>query len=193
MKTGYHVFTQLLGVHSQLSQERDWSNIWALKAPPQIKNLLWRMCRGVLPTKLQLQSKGIDVSASCLFCANSLENAWHLFISCPFATSYWSHLKVSDLIDSMAKTSESLVEWFFQLIKTQNKEVIGKISAVLWAIWIQRNNQYWNGSHESTARTVYLALEFLFDWISIKESVKPVSQVISCNTPSRESVQYIIL
>ena len=86
---------------------------------------------------------------------------------------------MSDLIDSMAKTSESFVEWFFQLIKTQNKEVIGKISDVLWAIWIQRNNQYWNGSHESTARTVYLALEFLFDWISIKESVKPVSQVIS--------------
>ena len=85
---------------------------------------------------------------------------------------------MSALIDSMANTSESLVEWFFQLIKTQNKEVIGKISVVLWAIWIQRNNQYWNGSHESTARTVYLALEFLFDWISIQESAKTVSQVI---------------
>ena len=92
------------------------------------------MYRGVLPTKLRLQSKGIDVSASCLFCANSLENAWHLFISCPFAISCWSQLKVSDLIDSMAKTSESLVEWFFKLIKTQNKEVIGKINVVLWAI-----------------------------------------------------------
>ena len=85
---------------------------------------------------------------------------------------------MSDLIDSMAKTSESLVEWFFQLIKTQNKGVIGKISVVLWAIWIQRNNQYWNGSHESTTRTVYLALEFLFDWISIQKSAKNVSQVI---------------
>ena len=129
----------------------------------------------VLPTKLQLQSKGIDVFASCLFCDNSLENAWHLFISYPFATSCWSQLKVFALIDSVANTSESLVEWFFQLIKTQNKEVIGKISAVLWAIWIQLNNQYWNGSHESTARTVYLALEFLFDWISIQESAKTVS------------------
>ena len=179
VKTRYHVLTQLLGVHSQLSQEGDWSTIWALKAPPQIKNFLWRMCRGVLPTKLQLQSKVIDVSASCFFfCANSLENVWHLFISCPFAISRWSQLKVSDLIDSMANTSKSLVEWFFKLIKTQNKEVIGKISVVLWAIWIQRNNWYWNGSHESTARTVYLALEFLFDWISIQESAKTVSQVI---------------
>ena len=136
------------------------------------------MCRGVLPTKLQFHSNGIDVSASCLFCANSLENAWHIFISCPFAISYWSKLKVSDLIDSIANTSESLVEWFFKLIKTQNNEVIGKISVVLWAIWIQHNNRYWNGSHESAVRTVYLALEFLFDWISIQESAKTVSQVI---------------
>ena len=85
---------------------------------------------------------------------------------------------MSDLINSMANTSESLVKWFFKLIKTQNKEVIEKISVVLWAIWIQRNNRYWNGSHESTARTVYLVLEFLFDWISIQESAKTVSQVI---------------
>ena len=47
-----------------------------------------------------------------------------------------------DLIDSMANASESLVEWFFKLINTQDKETIGKISAVLWAIWRQRNNQY---------------------------------------------------
>ena len=87
MKTGYHALTQLLGVHSQLSQEGDLSNIWALKAPPHIINFLWRMCRGVLPTELQLQSKGIAASASCLFCANGLENAWHIFIYCHFAIS----------------------------------------------------------------------------------------------------------
>ena len=79
----------------------------------------------------------------------------------------------------MTNTSESLVEWLFKLIKTQNKEAIGKISVVLWAIWIQRNNRYWNGSHELAARTVYLALEFLFDWISIQESTKTGSQVIN--------------
>ena len=68
-----------------------------------------------------------------------------------------------DLIDSMANTSESLVEWIFKLINTQDKETIGKISVVLWAIWRQRNNQHWNGSHESAERTVYLALECVFD------------------------------
>ena len=85
---------------------------------------------------------------------------------------------MSDLIDSMANTSESLVEWLFKLIKTQDKEAIGKINVVLWPIWIQCNNRYRNDSHESTARTVYLALEFLFDWISIQDSTETGSQVI---------------
>ena len=110
VKTGYHALTQLLGVHSQLSQEGDWSNIWALKAPTQIINFLWRMCIGVFHTKLQLQLKGIAASASCLLCANGLENAWHIFIYCPFAISSWSKLNVRALIASMANTSESLVE-----------------------------------------------------------------------------------
>ena len=85
---------------------------------------------------------------------------------------------MTDLIDYMDNTSESLVEWFFKLINTQDKETIGKISVVLWAIWRQRNNQYWNGSHESAERTVYLALEYLFDWISIHESTKTSNQAI---------------
>ena len=126
VKTGYRALTQLLGVHSQLSQEGDCSNIWALKPPPHIRNFLWRMCRGVLPTKLQLRLKGIVVSASCLFCANGLENAWHISISCPFAISCWSKLNLCALIASMANTSESLVEWLFKLINTQDKETIGK-------------------------------------------------------------------
>ena len=93
------------------------------------------MCRGVLPTKLQLQSKGIAAIAYCIFCENGLENSWHIFISCPFAISCWLKLNVPNLIDSMANTSKSLEEWFFKLINTQDKETIGKISVVLWAIW----------------------------------------------------------
>ena len=71
------------------------------------------------------------------------------------------------LIDSIVDNSKSLIEWFFKLLNTQDKETMEKISVVIWAIWLQRNDQYWNGSHESVERTVYLVLECLFDWISI--------------------------
>ena len=99
---------------------------------------------------------------------------------------------MTGLIDSIADNFESLVEWFFKLLNIQDKETIGKISAVIWAIWRQRNDQYWNGSHESAERMIYLVhesteimvyfvLECLFNWISIQESTKADSQARPCS------------
>ena len=99
---------------------------------------------------------------------------------------------MTGLIDSIADNFESLVEWFFKLLNTQDKETIGKIGVVIWAIWRQRNDQYWNGfhelaermvylAHESVERMVYLVLECLFDWISIQESTKADSQARPCS------------
>jgi len=35
---------------SHLRRRGNWSGIWRLKVPPKVKNLVWRMCRGCLPT-----------------------------------------------------------------------------------------------------------------------------------------------
>jgi len=42
-----------------------WSSIWKLKVPPKVKNLVWRMCRGCLPTRVRLLDK---VDSSHLRC-----------------------------------------------------------------------------------------------------------------------------
>lgn len=34
-----------------------WSGIWKLKSSQKIKNLIWRMCRGCLPTCVRLLDK----------------------------------------------------------------------------------------------------------------------------------------
>lgn len=36
---------------SHLRRLGNWKNIWRLEVPPKVKNLLWQMCRGCLPTK----------------------------------------------------------------------------------------------------------------------------------------------
>lgn len=35
---------------SHLRRPGFWTGIWKLKVPPKVKNLVWRMCRGFLPT-----------------------------------------------------------------------------------------------------------------------------------------------
>jgi len=66
-----------------------------MKVPPKVKNLIWRMCRGCLPTRVHLQDKGVqcpanyvscnsnhedlaDIAFECLFCSASMENGWTL-------------------------------------------------------------------------------------------------------------------
>ena len=42
-----------------------WKQLWSLKIPPKIKNLIWRMCHNCLLMKDLLKKKHVDVDPSC--------------------------------------------------------------------------------------------------------------------------------
>ena len=57
----------------------NWNCIWSIKLPPKVKNFLWRVCRNCLPTRVRLQSKGVQCPAQCAVCEESDEDSSHLF------------------------------------------------------------------------------------------------------------------
>ena len=63
VKSGYRVLTAnnvnglIRGVH-----ENVWKYLWALTAPPKVKNFLWRACTDCIPTRSALMSKHVEVS-----------------------------------------------------------------------------------------------------------------------------------
>ncbi|KAI5441836.1 hypothetical protein KIW84_011044 [Lathyrus oleraceus] len=40
--------------HESGRWEEDWCSLWNIKAPPKVKHLLWRICKGCLPTRDRL-------------------------------------------------------------------------------------------------------------------------------------------
>ncbi|PNX75482.1 hypothetical protein L195_g031419 [Trifolium pratense] len=50
------------------SQHSDWKSLWKIHAPPKAKHLLWRICKGCLSTRIQLQE--------------SNEDDWHILFDC---------------------------------------------------------------------------------------------------------------
>ena len=46
----------------------EWHQIWRTKTSPRIKNFLWRVTRGCLPTRLRLQARGVNCPSHCPFC-----------------------------------------------------------------------------------------------------------------------------
>nr|ABN08007.1 probable reverse transcriptase At2g02650 -, related [Medicago truncatula] len=71
-----------------------WTGICKLKVPPKLENLVWRICRGVLPTRIRLQDKGVQCRTNCVSCEHQAEDIGHVFFHCPFAVQAWNSARL---------------------------------------------------------------------------------------------------
>ena len=74
VKSAYHLLMEAkqrneAGESSNTSRERDlWKGIWEASVPQKIKLFIWKACKGILPTKLNLFRKKVSNSFTCEFC-----------------------------------------------------------------------------------------------------------------------------
>ena len=106
------------------------------------------------------------VTTICPFCSQDLENAWHIFVSCPFARSCWCY----SLIEDCSNVVEGFRKLVFKMLSVTNELIFGKVVMTLWSIWRERNNQVWSSKHNSTDSMVRAWLEVLCDWVVVKTS-----------------------
>ncbi|KAJ8763443.1 hypothetical protein K2173_002326 [Erythroxylum novogranatense] len=88
VKTAYYEAHEDLGDRRQRVQGFVWKRIWSLDVPPKVRDFLWRCCRDVLPTKDNLQLRGVNVDLHYLFC-HEHESMQHVFLDCPIAKELW--------------------------------------------------------------------------------------------------------
>lgn len=75
-----------------------WKNLWALKLPGKIVNFLWRACKVVLPTGVELVKKRVEVNVLCPLCRIYEEDAVHVLFGCKYAREIWEAAGLWDLI-----------------------------------------------------------------------------------------------
>jgi len=66
-----------------------WSDIWKLKAPLKVKNLIWRICRECLPTRDRLLDRGVNCTSMWALCQGNYEDAIHVMFDHPKARNVW--------------------------------------------------------------------------------------------------------
>ncbi|KAK6157301.1 hypothetical protein DH2020_011549 [Rehmannia glutinosa] len=64
--------------------------------------------------------------------------------------------------------AESFSQWLFRVLSCCKEEDVALILFILWSIWKQRNEEFWNKTHLSPEATVYAAKSFLYDWVQAK-------------------------
>jgi hypothetical protein len=82
VRSGYKVLMHDKQQLAATVQRDDWLRLWKIQAPPKAKHLLWRICRGCLPTRVRLQEKHVSCPLQCPLCDQECEDNWHAIFIC---------------------------------------------------------------------------------------------------------------
>ncbi|KAJ1412101.1 Ribonuclease H superfamily [Sesbania bispinosa] len=145
VKSAYYHITENMVDNSHYKVQGDWKTLWKLKVPNCVKLFLWRLLRGCLPTRMNLQCKGVSCPATCAFCESALENEWHVFFGCMNSIACWQKAGMWQLLEQPVSVSEGFQETAFFLLSSLQYNMKHKFAMVLWSLWKQRNEKVWEG------------------------------------------------
>ncbi|XP_060974042.1 uncharacterized protein LOC115695103 [Cannabis sativa] len=113
VKSAYKFLQSSRGNWLFMQDENCWKNLWQLPIPSKVHHFLWKACSGCLPTKVQLQSKHVNVDLLCPLCNMHVETIFHVLLDCSFSRSCWA---LSAVNQSTAGANAELSSWFFDLL-----------------------------------------------------------------------------
>jgi hypothetical protein len=76
---------------NQVTMEKAWKKLWAIKCPDKMKVVLWRMAHNCLPTGTQLQVRSIPTRYDN-YLSNRVEDVEHRFLQCQYVKAYKTSL-----------------------------------------------------------------------------------------------------
>lgn len=89
VRSAYNLLQTMKGHWHTGANEKLWSRLWKIKAPPKALNLVWRALSRSMPTMMQLREKHVQVSHLCPVCSMGEETNMHSLVSCDFTSSCW--------------------------------------------------------------------------------------------------------
>ena len=175
VRSAYHLCMQeLFDVH-HFKEQGAWELIWKLKAPPKVKNFIWRLCRNVLPTRMRIKEKGVNCAPNCVLCDVNEEDNLHLFFCCSSSCNVWNMWESYSKICNILSQETSSAAIIFQALQTLCAEDATEFCCIMWSIWKQRNNKVWNDVTDVQPFVLARAKSQLFYWRAAKLLTQPPS------------------
>lgn len=113
--------------------------IWKLTILPKIKQFLWKVVSGAIPTYVQLCTRGINIDPVCQRCCLDEETINHALFLCPHANAVWRCFDLS-VAQLFTDSLEDNFEVLFSLQHSNDHSHIRRLSFwVVWFIWKSRN------------------------------------------------------
>ncbi|XP_074374021.1 uncharacterized protein LOC141714399 [Apium graveolens] len=145
-----------------------WKQIWGLKLPGKVVNMVWRACKGVLPTAMKLAKKGVSLDVICAWCREQVETPIHTVFTCPFAREVWAQVGMQEIIplDEGVTVLQVLKEAFSRY--SRDRRVM--IGVYCWGLWWRRNSWVWDRKSISTFGVKSMVMSLVQEWQRSQET-----------------------
>ncbi|GKB85744.1 RNA-directed DNA polymerase, eukaryota, reverse transcriptase zinc-binding domain protein, partial [Tanacetum coccineum] len=152
---GYSVASVRQLVDSRILVVDQNASRWNRCVPIKVNVFLWRLSLNKLPSRVNLDRKGIDVgSVLCPICLDDVESVNHLFFSCELAKVLWDLLAKWWELD--IPVCANISEWYVWLDSLHvPSKVLSFLEGVggtfLWSIWSFHNRLVFSSSPHKKA------------------------------------------
>jgi hypothetical protein len=143
------------------------SEIWKVHAPYKARHLLWRLCRGCLPTRCRLLERNVDCDIHCPLCEEEVEDDVHIFFTCASARSSWQAAGLSSVMCYVACQQGNAAERVFALCRNEDYATIGRVATLFWSIWHNRNDKIWNDNVRRPSQVGRAAFDHWNEWFAV--------------------------
>lgn len=88
VKEGYRLAMELEDIDATVAIF-PWNILWNLHILRKVHLFLWRLINNVLPCKVNLKYRHVDVDEVCLVCGVASETTMHVLYFCPTTQYVW--------------------------------------------------------------------------------------------------------
>lgn len=139
VKSAYHLLQNKRAAASpgpsRNSQEKIWKNIWRVPIHNRVRNFLWRLVKDILPTRMNLQRKGINTVLECPLCHCYQETTDHLFLHCILSKLVW----FASPLGLRIHDTSNIEFWLEKVLNDGNSLGTQLFCVTLWKIWNTRD------------------------------------------------------
>ncbi|XP_058784793.1 uncharacterized protein LOC131659652 [Vicia villosa] len=170
VRSGYRVWKNSKKSHNPENGVEDWNDLWYILAPPRVKHLLWRICKGCLPFRARLSQRQVPCPTNCHFCGLTEEDDRHIFFVCSETNSCWRAAGLFDIVAPLLHRHNDIKSLILYVCSKVDRKVAGLFACMIEMLWQNRNDFIWNNEKEEASRLWWLAFHKWQEWFLAQNS-----------------------
>lgn len=132
VKMRYNLLKKDLSASLNLRVEGGWGSLWKIIAPPRVTHLLWRICRGCLPTRIRLRQHLVQRPNDCQLCEDNEEDDMHVFFECSTTNRCWIDAGLNHIISPKIIYFNNAKSILLEICIKEDRNVTRRVDVMLW-------------------------------------------------------------